>query len=138
MKPTVIDLAQQKRNVYYHVAPEGTPIEKYLDPAMWVHVGGRFCPMDRIEIFAEDGKYFAELICLNAGPQWAHMHMLRCIDLVEPKTGEKSTEFEVKWGGPAKRYGVRRLSDNEWLIRDCQTPEEAEKWLVNHRAAMSR
>lgn len=136
MKPTVIDLAQQKRNVYYYTAPEGTPVEVYLKPETWVHVGGRLSPMDRMEIFAEDGKYFAELICLNAGPQWAHMHLLRCVSLVDPEPDEKPTDFEVKYGGPARRYGVRRLSDNEWLIRDCQTHEEAAAWLANHRAAM--
>ena len=88
--------------------------------------------------FVDRQTYFAEIVCLNAGPQWAHMHLLRLVGLVEAKTNDQPTDFEVKYGGSARRYGVRRVSDNEWLIRDCQTPEDAEKWLVNHRAAMSR
>lgn len=130
-------LAEYERNIWV-VTPEAeTPFEALQEPAYWAHVAAKLKPWDVIEVRAEDGSYWAQLLVQDASRLWAKVALLKHVQLhaVEPKSSEIDGHL-VKFGGPVKKWTVIRQSDKA-VLRDGLSKAEAEKWLADHLRAVA-
>lgn len=135
-------LADYKRN-QFRVTPEyGTTIEDVQQPEFWTHVAAQLQPLDTIEIIPEDRSYFAVLLVLSAGKQFATVKLLHHVELESVAAPENPAvkihaDYTVEWKGPAAKWCVIR-TDGEKMAKDFATRAEGENWLkeyVNKLAA---
>ncbi|HET7409258.1 MAG TPA: hypothetical protein VFJ13_03595 [Paracoccaceae bacterium] len=129
--------AEFERTVYVATPEHGTPYTDVLKREYWAHVGAMLKPFDRIEVRAEDGTWFAELIVRNAGPLFADVAELRKVDLDVAEPPAADSAFEIKWRGPVLKFGVVRKADGGALKDGFATRDEAARWLLGHTRAIA-
>lgn len=121
----------------WRIRPEhGVTLKDVIDPAFWSHVAASLRPFDKIEVLADDGSYYAELLVINCGRLWAKVEVLGGKEFDKFKPEAEDADFRVEWKGGAK-WCVIRLSDKVKLKEACETREEAETWLKSHVKAMA-
>jgi hypothetical protein len=128
-------MAEYRRNIFEIVPENGTPFEAVLQEGFWAHVSAKLKPGDRIEVQAEDGSYFAELLVQDAGRLYARVAALRHVQLTAidvKEDGLKSGEYEVAWKGPALKWCVLRGKDR---LKGGMTKDVALSWMHEHMKA---
>lgn len=128
--------AEYERIVHVATPGAGHTRADMLRPAYWSHVSPKLKPYDRVEVRAEDGTYFAELLVLACDRTWARMyalswHELSTADVSLTEAVSASSKFEVKHT-PGLRWHVVRKSDRQVMMRDGQTRDEAETWVKEY------
>lgn len=100
--------AEFKRITMFASPEAGTQPEDLLDEDYWKHVRRAVAPGTKIEVFAEDGSFYAELLVLgvtDAGLQVAY--------LFEPRTFAQSAVADIDFQGHTLRYaGTHR----KWVV----------------------
>jgi hypothetical protein len=126
--------SEYERTVWVVTVEEGVTSDDLERPDFWAHVANRMRPFDRIEVRADDGSYFAELLVIAVDRNWAKVKGLMFVQLNEEATGYApgSADHIVKWRGPHRKWSVVRKSDNAVLKEECQTQAEATLWLNGH------
>jgi len=128
--------AEFSRTLWSVFAEQGTLFEDVTKPAFWAHVAAKLKPLDRIEVFEESGKYWAELMVLSVGRMEARVIVLRKHDLQAQEVPTIDLgEYEVSWGGPHRKHRIVRKSDKEVIRDGFGTKEEAQIWLADHLKA---
>ena len=130
-----LHFAEHRRNIFDVVPEHGTPFEEILKEGYWAHVSVKMKPGDRIEVRAEDGSYYAELIVQDAGRLYAKVAVLRhvALDFVEVTEGGLSAGgMEVAWKGPQLKWCVLRGKDR---LKDGMDKGAAIQWMQSHKAA---
>lgn len=125
-------LAEHKRRIFSIVPEHGTEFEEVLKPSFWSHIAVNLRISDRIEVLAEDGSYFAELIVRDAGNLFASVGVLRKIDLDPVNSGEGSDGHEVAWKGPHRKFAVIRKSDDAIVKDGFDAKPAALAWLAGN------
>lgn len=128
-------LAEGRRNIFCVTPEHNTPYEAILRDDYWAHVSAKMKPGDRIEVLAEDGSYFAELLVQDAGRLYAKVAELRHVklDAVEVKEGGMVVEgYEVAWKGPQLKWCVLRGKDR---LKDGMDKASAIQWMQSHAKA---
>jgi hypothetical protein len=127
-------LAEHVYRQWRVVTEPGQPIEAALNPAYWAHVSQHFAIGDKIELLAEDGQYFAELLVQDKGKMFAKVALLRKVDLIAVAIGQSQEVegFIVDWKGPQRKFAVIRLADKAVLKEVFTTRAEADTWLAQH------
>lgn len=121
------------RNTFIATIPEGVAIDFVIAPEYWTHVAQKFQPWDHIEVRAEDGAFWAELIVLSTGKMTARVVPIRYIDLhLEQEKGMDVGENEVTWKGPHKKWCVLRKEDKVYLAEQLPSKQEAMQWIINN------
>lgn len=136
-----IKLADTIRNVWAVNATIGTTRNELVDPAYWAHVSGDFSQFDRIEVRAEDGSFFAELLVLASGRSWAHVHEVTFVDLVKlkiDKIQDSMSEYSVEWRGIHLKHCAVRKSDNAVIKDGFPSKLEGQKFLKQHEATLAK
>ena len=89
-----LHLAEHRRNIFDVVPEHGTPFEELLKDSYWAHVSAKLKPGDHIEVRAEDGSYYAELIVQDAGRLYAKVAKLVhvVLDAVEVREGSLTAD----------------------------------------------
>lgn len=129
---TRFKLAEQLRNVWSIVPERGTPFEAVLDPSYWAFVAERLRAADRIEVHAEDGSYFGELIVREADQLFANVAVLRMVEFPPHESSEPLPDFFVSWRGPHYRHCVVRLKDGAILKTNFDSKDAAMAWLAGN------
>jgi hypothetical protein len=129
-----VKAAEHARAVHFARGPM-LPLDEAVaamrDPAFWANVSTRMHANDRIEAMPEDGSYFAEFMVRSAGPNWAHVEVLRQHAFISAESVvAKAKDAEVNWGGPAHKWRVQRPSDKAVLKSGFDTPDQANSWLA--------
>ena len=135
LNPTRFKGSEYERTVWVCTVEEGVDDKDLLKPDYWAHVANRMRPFDRIEVRADDGSYFAELLVVSVDRNWAKVKGLQYVSLVDESVGYEpggSKDYLVKWRGPHRKWSVLRMSDNAILKDECQTQAEAQLWLNGH------
>jgi hypothetical protein len=118
------------RHNIFRVTPEmGTPPAALLDPHYWAHSSAKLRIGDIIEVLAEDGSYFAELLVRDVGNLFAKVAFKSPVMVFsdEAETAETPTGYEVKWRGPKAKFGVLHGKD---VLKDGFVDKtEAHAWL---------
>lgn len=122
------------RTTFAATIPHDTPYEAIFDPMFWSNMARKMKIGDKIEVFAEDGSYYAELIVIAYAPQWVKVkETLPKVSLVDDiEAPEEVSGYEVKWRGPNGRWAVIKLPSTV-LFANGQTKEDAENWLKEHK-----
>lgn len=137
LQPDRMQLAEFARAVYTVVPEVDTPFDALLDPGYWAHVAAKLAPWARIEVQAEDGSYFAELLVQDAGRLFAKVAVLRHVELtaVEVTGMTSAAGYAVKWRGPKLKWSVMRGGDA--LKDELPSKDEANNWLTGHLKAVA-
>lgn len=117
------------RHNVFRVTPElDTPLDATLVPGYWAHVSAMLRIGDRIEVLAEDGSYFSELLVRDVGNLYAKVSVLSHTKF-EQEVVEVPEGYDVKWRGPSAKYGVLRGKD---VLKDGFVGKaEANAWLTD-------
>lgn len=128
------------RTLHVVTAHENTTPEDLLDPSYWAHISSFFKPNDRIEVRADDGAWFAELLVLDCSRQWAKVHLLSKHKLTTADVSQTQADlangYEIKWRGPHLKHSVIRVADAMPVKEGCATRDEAAGWLREHLKAI--
>lgn len=138
MKPTKLFSAEHAVVVYYHAPEFGVSLDDTLKPDYWTHVAKSLRVGHRIEMMAADGSWWAMLLVRAVGRHEAVVQALQHVELGEPVSVEiADSAYEIKWRGPARKYGIVRKSDGEVIREDIPVKEQAVQWLQNHMKSMA-
>lgn len=126
--------AEFERVIYCVFPDKGVTQEDMQDPAFWSSTAVKFRPWTRLEVYAEDGTYFAEAIVLACDRAWAKVHFLSWHNLTTSDvslTQAQTSKFEVTHT-PNRKWHVVRKADRQIMKEFCQTKGEAETWLTEY------
>lgn len=126
LSPAKLQPAEHYRTRYAAVVDDGTTVEDLQRPEFWCHVAGKLRQMDILEVLAEDGSYFAELMVLKSGVGFAKVLLLREVQLEATAPEDDDLPVVVQWKGPHRKYSVIRKSDSVILKDSFVTKGEAE------------
>lgn len=127
--------AEYKRTVWFHEAKAGTTMDAVLSPEYWAHYAREFRPCDRIEVIWEDMTKVADLLVLSVGTVTARVWPLTVADM-DPTPAQETTDHEVKWVSPTRKFGVLRTTDKQTIRDGFGTKPEAEAWLAQYLAGI--
>ena len=138
MKPTKIFPAEHTVIVYHHSPEFGISLEDCLKPDYWTHVTKSLRVGHRIEILSADGSWWAMLIVRSVGRHDAVVQDLSYVELGEAvEAATEQSPYEIKWRGPAKKFGVVRKSDGEVIHDEFTVKEDAIRWMKNHLKSLA-
>lgn len=138
MKPTKIFPAEHTVVVYHHSPEFGVTLDDVLKPDYWTHVAPSLRVGHRIELLAADGSWWAMLIVRAVGRHDAVVQALSKVDLGEHEPAlTEDSPYEVKWRGPAKKFGVVRKADSEVIRDEFPVKEQAIQWMQNHMKSLA-
>lgn len=133
LNPIRMKEGQYERTVWVITAHENTYPQDFTDPAYWSHVASKLRPWDRIEARANDGTWYAELIVLEAGRNWARVQLLSAISLttadIAMTQSNKLSAYEIVFRGPHSQWSVIRKADREVVHEGETTQGGAVNWL---------
>lgn len=124
--------AEFARNIWVMVAHATNSAKDLLKPEFWAHVAQKLKRHDRIEAWADNGLWYAELLVLDSGRGWARVHLLQFADLqVDSAPGQTIQKggYEIIWRGEHHKWSVVRLSDKEVVSEGHGTQGPAVDWL---------
>lgn len=138
IKPRDMTPAEFARTLYRVFVDPSVTKEDLLTPETWAHVGHQLKINDRLEVLSEDGKVYAELLVASSGVNFAKVRVISFVrfeeDIVPTSEGD---DFEAGFISNRYKFGVKRKSDNTWLVKELDTQADAEGWLANHRKAIA-
>lgn len=129
--------ANYKRNVWNVILPENESMDGVLEPLYWAHVARMLRPMDRIEVFKEDGTEWCELLVIFVDRVAAKVVMLNHVDLAPQAPASVDPEYGIKWAGPHAKFRVVRLSDKHVVQDKLETAQHAAEWLIGYVKALA-
>ncbi len=129
--------AEYERLVYRVVPKDGTPLEALREPMYWSHVAAQLRPTAIIEVIPDDMSYFAELLVISCGNNWATVEILRHVPFATAQSViAEASAYEVKWKGPHHKFAVIRKADNEAVQTGFARAEDGAQWLAEHKTAL--
>lgn len=137
LRESRVKLAEYARQRHHVVPEEGTKFEDLQKEEYWAAVAYMFKPCDIIEVHAEDGSYYAELYIRACGRNWAKVAVLNKTALEPVEAKVTRPEFETAWKGPARKFGVVRVSDGEIIKDGFDTREQAADYIKGHVKALA-
>lgn len=133
MAPIRLAEADQKRRKLIGDADEGALVDDLRDPAYWAHVAQQLRPWDEVRVRAHDGTWYADCLVLEAGRNWARMHIERVEYLttadVAITQADTLSPYEITHRGPRAMWSVIRKSDRAVQVEGLQTMQQAADWL---------
>lgn len=127
------------RTCYMATAFEGTQPEDLTKPEYWAHHGLILKQRDRVEVWADDGAWVADVVVMGSTKNDADVRVLRVdyIDAFKP-TGDAPDElkaYEVRYRGLHSQWSVVRKGDSAMVHEGSGSRHAAETWLTNHLKA---
>jgi hypothetical protein len=121
-------LAETRRNIWQIVPEDGTPYESLFDKDYWAAMASKLRPYDRIELLADDGSFWAELLVLMATKTQAAVMELRKIDISTKEVTQVEEKFAVKWRGPHSKWAVIRAADCNVIKSGFESADDAKSF----------
>ena len=125
--------AEYAREQWLVTAHENTTPKDLLEPSYWAHVATKLRPRARIEAWANDGTWLAEYVVLEAGRNWAKLHLLSVHHLTTADVAQTQADllsaYEVTFRGGHCLWSVIRKIDREVVHEGEQTMDGAVAWL---------
>lgn len=130
--------AHYTRNHWHASVPDNVEFNEVLSPSYWTNNAVMLKIGDHVEVFCENGSYYAELIVRNCDRLSALMGVLVHVDFTESAVlDEIDPEFEIGFAGPSHMWRVVRKSDKEVVKFGFQSREEAAVWLPSYVKALA-
>lgn len=135
LHPNRFKMAEQERQTWLIYPDASIEFDTILEPTYWSHVAKMLRPGAHIEVFAENGSYWAELLVRSASALAANVIVLRRYDL-GPISKEDGSLFFVEYRGPLIKHAVVRKRDNVVVQGGFDMPEGAMGWLAANTKSM--
>lgn len=119
------ELETEAKHVFRHhvFVPDGVAFEELLNPSAWAHIASRLQPMARITVTSDSSKFIGELVVMSCAPLWAKVEIIFYKEFDTAQSHDSTGAYETKWISNRYKFGVRRISDGEWMIKDL--PDQA-------------
>lgn len=131
--PNSLHTAEHKRVVYFGIAPKGVKPEDLLRPEYWAHVAAGLKPRDRIEINAEDGTWYCEVMVLDSSRAFARVHpIIGPIYFTTADVAQTQIAGYLVDHRAARKWSVIRLSDRVVMSENHETKAGADEWLAKN------
>jgi hypothetical protein len=121
------------RMAWVCTAFEHTNPEDLLQPEYWAHVATKLTPRSRIEAWADDGSWMAEYVVLEAGRNWARLHLLTVHHFtsadIAQTLADRMSPYEITHRGPHAKWSVIRKSDRQVLSEGYETARGAAEYM---------
>lgn len=122
-RPMILHTTEYMVTEWYHAVPPDVNMDQLLDPAHWTNVARRMQPHQRVRVDCEDGSWTALLFVRDVQRNAVQMAVQEFVDFDQVKGAGKLSDpdrerYDVRWGGPAIKYRVIRLSDGEEMARN--------------------
>lgn len=135
MGPNGLKLTEHERNSWRVIAAKGVEPADLLEPSYWQHHAGKLAPWDHIEVRAEDGSWYQELVVMDSSRAWARVApKLPVVRFTTPDVSLSQTapsEYEVMHRGPRK-WSVIRKKDRAVMFEEGGQRDAAETWLKDN------
>lgn len=126
------------RHVWVARPDYGVLLADVLKSEYWANVSSSLKPGAKIEVQPEGLTYYAELIVLDAGPNWANVKVTQFVDLVEEQAPRE--QAPIRMGSTVGAYQVRRSGawfqvvrgDKEVIKTGFRSISDAEKWATDN------
>ena len=135
LKPGRFELTEHANQDKTITVEEGTKLSDLEVPAFYSNVAVQLRPYDHIRVRIDTGEWYAELLVLSCGKNWAKVKVLNKYDLESKDTllqGPDLSGYEVKYRGPHHKHSVVRVSDSEVIKDEFSDKREAEAWLLDY------
>lgn len=140
---------ERLKNVEYvraiwQLTPEmGTEPEDLLAPAYWAHIAAQLKQCDRIEAWSEDMTWYAEYLVLDAGQNWAKVHLcensIQEFGAYDPRRANVILAgHTVTYKGRIAKWCVIRDADKVLLKDKFPTEGDGLAWLSEYAKTLSR
>lgn len=127
------------RACYMATAFENTEPTDLLKPEYWAHFAQKLRLRDRIEVWANDASWIADVVVLGATKNSADVRILR-VDYLSnanpagtDSPGLKS--YQVRYRGIHSQWSVIRVADGAVVHEGDGSEDAAKTWLSNHLKA---
>jgi hypothetical protein len=130
VNPRLFKPADAVINKWGYRAPCGTKIEQLLDQYYWSHISSQLNDGDHIEVYAEGGDYWLDLLVIEHDKKFAKVFPLRREEFTMAQLVNVSVPegYEIKLRGPRK-WSVLRGTE---VLKDDMSKAQAEQWLTDH------
>ena len=142
INPARMESAEYKRTTWVAIAtPGSTPID-LMRPEYWAHVAEKMKVWDKIEIRANDGAWYAEVVVVDVSRQWARINPLLVVDLTTKDVSmsqaaamNKAAQYTVVHRGEHCKWSVVRNSDMQVVHEFEETQAGAMAWMTDRQKA---
>lgn len=131
--PANFSIAESKRQCFVAVIPHGTRLEDIKSPSYFANVIKQIETFSRIEVHAEDGTFWAELLVTYCVSGDLKYEILSKFEVNTPEiSGIKIEGLTVGYGGPHHKFRVVRDSDKEVIKKGFENKTSAMIWAQQH------
>lgn len=135
--------AEYARTVWHVESEHGETIDQIMRPEYWAHVAAQLSPGDRIEVIAQDNKFFAEFHVFARLVGGAKVGLLRYEVFADNAFEVGMTDlgvpdYKVVWKYNKYKWCVQRVSDGELISKFHVDEKAAHDWLIDYRKTLAR
>lgn len=119
------ELETEAKHIFRHhvFVPDGVDFEELFKPEAWAHIANKLRPMSRISVTSESSKFIGELVVMSCGAQWAKVEEVMYKEFGVVEAVDVNDQYEAKWVSNRYKFGIRRKSDGEWMVKEL--PDQA-------------
>lgn len=130
-----VSLAEQMRREWFVFIPHGTEPEDLEEASYWANLSHLLKKHDRIECVWEDGKGEVTLRVLGSGQGWVKVTPIHAKQYPKYSAEALNTILpghRVKYTNDFQKWIVLREADQRVLKEQCDTEEQAYRWLAEY------
>lgn len=134
-----VSLAEQTRREWFVFIPHGTEPEDLEEASYWANLSHLLKKHDRIECVWEDGNGEVTLRVLGSGQGWVKVTPIAAKQYPKFSPEVLNTILpghKVKYTNDFQKWHVLRESDQRVLKDQCDTEEQAYRWLAEYAKAV--
>ncbi len=129
-------LTQDLSMVAHHHRPKtGVTLDQIKNPAYWQKVRRALREGHRIEVFAEDGSYWAMLLVTGWASTGVEVYPLQVVEIASAFTGEDG-DFKVVPHG--RTWKVQDTHTDETIQSGFASRQDGSEWLAKNIAGLRR
>lgn len=130
-------LYEYQNQMWTATAETGTTLEDVLKPDYFANIANKLQQYDRICVRVDTGEWYAELLVVACGKNWAKTVSVLDVEFSESVNDDEGRNevfeaFSVAFRGPHCKWSVIRKSDSEVIKEHCATKSEAQGWLASY------
>lgn len=128
------EVAEFKQVHWFAIADSSVQPEDLLTREYWALVAIKAKPGNKITIWREDRRMYAEMVVVAAGPNWVEPRFLFPPLMFDRDEHAENfgSDFEIRDLGEIKHWSVIRRKDGNEIHNGSLSPELAHRWLAEY------
>lgn len=124
---------EMRQNEWHALVGASVTPEDLLKREFWGQVRQKLAPGDKVVVFSENRRMYAEMVVFSVGLNYAELRFIAGPILVAAEVASRSiaSDFEIRDLGEIKKWGIIRITDGREIKADgsLKTAEDAQRWL---------